>query len=288
MLPHDEQESEHESESVGETTEDPSKYFAPFHDKIKQTIGDLGGEVTPKLNWSSPKDAVWISPTKNTKCNTATEIYMLLKASNYITHDLTDAFDGCVDYDPSNPPKFDYDLVLRKWVEFNPSVEFRVFVKDREIIGITQRDMNYYEFLAGMKDELEEKIHDFFEDHVREEFPDPHFVFDVYIPRPFNRVWLVDFNPFADKTDTLLFSWDQLKSYNPHADDFEADFRLVDKQDSTRGFGYVEHSESYVPKDFVEAGLGGQGVVEIAEQMRKMLAAQEKEDEDDGDSSSGE
>ena len=32
-------------------------------------------------------------------------------------------------------------------------------------------------------------------------------MFDVYIPGPYERVWLVDVNPWAPRTDPLLFSW---------------------------------------------------------------------------------
>ena len=42
---------------------------------------------------------------------------------------------------------------------------------------------------------------------LRETFEDENFVFDVYIPGPYERVWLVDINPWAPRTDPLLFSW---------------------------------------------------------------------------------
>ena len=32
-------------------------------------------------------------------------------------------------------------------------------------------------------------------------------MFDVYVPGPYERVWLVDVNPWAPRTDPLLFSW---------------------------------------------------------------------------------
>src|SRR5712664_1515466 len=41
-------------------------------------------------------------------------------------------------------------------------------------------------------------------------FPDPNFVFDVYIPPPHERVWLIDINPWAMKTDPLIFSWKEV------------------------------------------------------------------------------
>ena len=45
-----------------------------------------------------------------------------------------------------DPEKVDYELVLTKWQEINPAYEFRVFVKDHRILGISQRDNNKYEF----------------------------------------------------------------------------------------------------------------------------------------------
>lgn len=50
-------------------------------------------------------------------------------------------------------------------------MEFRVFVKDRAIIGISQRDLTFYEFMNGIKEDIEDMIYDFFEDVIRDKFP---------------------------------------------------------------------------------------------------------------------
>jgi len=97
--------------------------------------------------------------------------------------------------------------------------------------------MTYYDFLSGIKDELEQKIVDFYNDRIRGKFPDndckwrqktpsantrpsvtdrpdnwhfPSDTFDVYITRNRERIYLIDFNPFAQKTDALLFDWSEL------------------------------------------------------------------------------
>jgi hypothetical protein len=54
---------------------------------------------------------------------------------------------------------------------------------------------------------LREKIQFFFGSKLKDSFPDPNFVFDVYVPPPYHRVWLMDINPWARRTDPLLFSW---------------------------------------------------------------------------------
>jgi len=194
--------------------EDVSARWRDVHDNIKATIAELGGKVVPKLNWSAPKDATWISATNSLECRTPNDIYLLLKSSDFVTHDLEHAFDDCdpdgeqesndVAEDIKNIP---YVLALRKWVQLNPSVEFRCFVRRRQLVGICQRDLNHFDFLFKMREDLRDLIQEFFDKKVRDSFPDESFTFDVYIPPPHNKVWIVDFNPWAIRTDPLLFSW---------------------------------------------------------------------------------
>lgn len=100
------------------------------------------------------------------KCTSPFDVFLLLKSSDFINHDLNHAYDDC--QDPLTTRKF--DLVLRKWYDLQPSMEFRCFVKNQDIIGICQRDLNYYDFLPAMKDDIELLIYRFFEEHVVEQF----------------------------------------------------------------------------------------------------------------------
>lgn len=142
------------------------------------------------------------------------------------------AYENCIDRDEREDKRIQYDLVLRKWYDLQPSMEFRCFVKNQEIIGITQRDMNYYSFLKDIEADIEHSIYQFFEDVVRDGFDSVHCnvfnnlmrycnytyssceidVFDVYLQRSNNKVYLVDFNPFNPTTDALLYNWDELMS----------------------------------------------------------------------------
>ena len=201
--------------STTSSTGDPSLQWPSIHAQIRSTISLLGGRVTPKLNWSAPKDATWISPTNDTECRTPNDIYLLLKSSDFITHDLEHAFEGCVDIEEGDPaPKIDYCLVLRKYFTLNPALEFRCFVRERKLIAVSQREMNYFAFLHEMRFKLLSVIQGFFDDVMLtakgkdgKGFEDENFVFDVYIPPPHDRCWLVDVNPWAPRTDPLLFSW---------------------------------------------------------------------------------
>ncbi|KAF5099232.1 hypothetical protein D0Z00_001735 [Geotrichum galactomycetum] len=273
---------------------DFTKPFKDLHNEINRIIKDeLNGAVMPKLNWSAPKDSVWISTTNTLKCHDAYEIYMLLKASSYIVHDLTESYTDCVDYDPTAldgngddttaaaaltsddtdlaASSQNFELVLRQWVAVNPALEFRCFVHNRALIGITQRDMNYYDFLSPLQDRFAGEIEQFFEENLQNTFADPDFVFDVYVPAPYDRVWLVDINPFAPRTDSLLFAWEELLAIDPTDPEFEYDIRLQERENASRTFGGTVHSENYVPKDIVDASLTGEGIAKLAKQWQSMM-----------------
>ncbi|KAI9709077.1 MAG: hypothetical protein M1820_003523 [Bogoriella megaspora] len=196
--------------------EDPSREWPEVHQAIREAITELGGKIAPKMNWSAPKDATWISATNNMECRSPNDIYLLLKSSDFVVHDLEHAFDDCETNESSesanemSSTEIPYHLVLRKWILLNPSVEFRCFVRKRRLIGICQRDLNHFDFLFNMQYKLRDKIQDFFDEKLRNTFPDEDFVFDVYIPPPHERLWLVDINPWAQRTDPLLFSWLEL------------------------------------------------------------------------------
>ncbi len=259
------EDSEDEDDEISNKIIDPTNDFKELHEEIKRVL-DIYGSVAPKLNWSAPTDAAWISTSKTTKCTSAADIYLLLKSSSYIVHDLTEAFNGTTSDDENNEPNMPFELVLRKWFDLNPSLEFRCFVKDRKIIGITQRDLNLYEYLNELKSTFQQEIFKFFNDNLKETFKDSSFIFDIYIPRPFTKIFLIDINPFMKKTDGLLFSWDEL--LNPN---LKYEFRLVDEVNKSR-FASTEHSENKVPKDVVDASLTGEGIAELAEKWQQMLS----------------
>ena len=204
--------------------DDPSTAWLETQQAVTSTIASLGGRVTPKLNWSAPKDATWINPTNSMECRSANDVYMMLKSSDFVTHDLEHAFDGCADSSSSSLSEDERDipyyLVLRKWVSaWNPSVEFRCFVRNRTLLGLCQRDMNHYDFLFDLRPKITNLITTVFEKEIKTTFPEENFVFDIYVPQPYNRVWLVDFNPWAVRTDPILFSWLELLTMEAPSDE---------------------------------------------------------------------
>ena len=252
-----------------------------------------------------------MAATNNMECRTPNDIYLLLKSSDFVTHDLQHAFDDTADQEktPGVDPDVPYHLVLRKWITLNPSVEFRCFVRNRKLIAICQRDLNHFDFLFKMQDKLGQAIQEFFDVRLRDTFPDPCFTFDVYIPPPHDRVWLVDFNPWALRTDPLLFSWYELLTLvEPELPEIKAgskmepasavdeedveeiwqpEFRLIRKDDpEAYGFSTPQYSAHKLPKDVVDASRGGEGNLrEFALQWQEAqrLAEQQRTEESEDD-----
>jgi hypothetical protein len=117
---------EGDSDDDEEASPSPRQYsFPTLNQQIEEGIQELGGSVIPKLNWSSPKDATWIN-NGTLKCQTPGDVYLLLKSSDFVMHDLTHAIEG-------DSSSVQYELVLRKWCNLHPSMEFRCFVYNHEL-----------------------------------------------------------------------------------------------------------------------------------------------------------
>ncbi|KAF9877354.1 cell cycle control protein cdc123 [Colletotrichum karsti] len=286
----------------------PNQRFPEIHKEIKDRIAELGGAVAPKLNWSAPKDAAWISPHQNTlKCTTPNDVYLLLKSSSFVSHDLEHAFDDTVASSSNRP--FQPVLVLRPFFAPNPALEFRCFVKHRALLGICQRDWNHYPFLSDLRPALVSRISDFFEDRLRFTFPDGCFAFDVYVPGDsdsrdeLGKVRLIDVNPWAPRTDSLLFSWGELLEFevpkpmlgsvvneeeqvegsgaeettdDEDADELVPELRLVEKDNPAAfNFSTPQYSAHKLPKEVVDASLAGEGGLrEFAQRWKEMTEAE--------------
>ena len=216
------------------------------------------------------------------------DIYLLLKSSDFITHDLEQPFDGTT----GDPVSIPYHLILRKAFNLNPALEFRCFVRERKLLAVSQREMNYFAFLFELRPRLSERIRTFLDKHILPNFSDPNFVFDVYIPPPHDRVWLIDINPWAPRTDPLLFSWLEILQMigedEPEDEEpveglvFEPEFRLVGRDDpEAYQFSATKYSAHKLPKEVVDAsGISGGGMRELMEGWKRALDKQVEEDED--------
>uniref|UniRef100_A0A2P2I1L5 Cell division cycle protein 123 homolog n=1 Tax=Hirondellea gigas TaxID=1518452 RepID=A0A2P2I1L5_9CRUS len=180
-----------------------------FSNRIRRAIARLGGKVFPKLNWTAPKDACWMSYTNSLECCTPADVYLLLKSSNLIHRDLTHPFQHCSDESSGSAAR--PVLVLRRWREINPSAEFRCFVTQGKLLGFCSRDVSQHYTCLGMeRSSIVSDINSFWLENIDNRFPLRNYVFDC-VRFDKHRVVLIDFSPLdKTRTNALLFDWDEL------------------------------------------------------------------------------
>lgn len=258
----------------------PVEAFQELHDGISSAVAEFGA-VMVKFNWLAPKDARWILINNEMKCRSVNDVYLILNASDHIAHDIDYALSEAENHEElhkHDTSGLEYELVVKKWMDMNPALEFRVFVSNKRIIGISQRDLNHYNYLEALRPDIQRAIAKFWHHYNLSNtvFCNPSYVLDVYVPRPFTKVWVIDVNPFSRKCDPLLFTWHELTEFTAMAN--EPELRLVDETNVGR-FAQKENSENQVPLEVVDAAANTEAMVELAKQWAKVGPAEEPEPE---------
>lgn len=177
-----------------------------YHTQIKPTISEFKTLLDPiledpnykngffiKLISRSPKDYLTNDDIKPDKLTSAEEAFKALVCSMRCFEDICKLvrIDKCY-------------LVVRPYIDFEPANEFRVFVKDRKIIGITQyyyqQNFNYTNF---GKWAIEHTIREFMEEIVipNMSYAVRDYVADiVFNPQPL----LLECNPYGLSDPCLL------------------------------------------------------------------------------------
>ncbi|KAH9889813.1 D123-domain-containing protein [Cubamyces lactineus] len=284
-----------------ESTDEPARFAFPELDaRIREAIADYGA-VFPKLNFSSPRDAAWMLPASSPlKCMSPADVYLLLKSSDFVQHDLNPelVFDGC---DPVPTPEsstaYELELVLRKWYPVDRARELRCFVRQENLIGISQRDPNYYDFWNER--ETQEKVVNavttFWENHIKGKWKQTRgdYTFDFLLTRDLSRGHIVDFNPYLPRTDPLLFTYEELHDLllarTSSAPDAEAgarvpELRVVDSPSHPAASRNAPaHQHNMVPIEAL-AMSSGRDVQEFAsmwqDEIRKTM--EDRDSDDDG------
>ncbi|GJN06034.1 hypothetical protein PR202_ga23719 [Eleusine coracana subsp. coracana] len=75
-----------------------SPEFPELEAAVDAAITELGGAALPKLNWSAPKDATFMSADGTIRCTCFSEVALLLRSSDCVTHDLVSARPSCEDF----------------------------------------------------------------------------------------------------------------------------------------------------------------------------------------------
>lgn len=123
--------------------------------------------MVPKLSWSCPKDAVWLSPSASLACTNADEVLLLLRASDRVAHDVSAALPDAAAATGVPPPAAQHVLALRRWHDLHPGREFRCFVAAGRLAGASQRDVTQrFDFLAAERRDLEQRLLSFHARHI--------------------------------------------------------------------------------------------------------------------------
>jgi D123 len=213
--------------SVKETTCSQTIHseWIQLHRQIDAAIAKLGGACLPKFNWSAPRDAVWVNQG-TLECRTAGDVYLLCKASDFITYDMHHALLDVADRENEttchNSLAF-VQLVLRKWFpNWYPNQEFRCFVRQGHLVALCPRHFETATCEASWdgtyRTMIRDALLDFFDSVMQVVWETSagsslpmlsNYVYDVYVDRK-QRVWLVDLNVWASRTDPVVFEWTEL------------------------------------------------------------------------------
>ncbi|KAF8512097.1 D123-domain-containing protein [Hysterangium stoloniferum] len=277
--------------------------FPQLDEQIRDAIKRYGA-VFPKLNWTSPKDAAWVLPSL--KCTAPADVYLSLKSSDFVSHDLDAslAFEGCKENISSPtyyPTPHVLELVLKKWYPIDRGREFRCFVRSEILLAISQRDPNYYPSLneLGTKENILQSITRFWVQHIRGKFPGgSDYVFDIYLTRDLSSGHILDFNPYHQKTDSLLFTYDELYQLLESATVCMASatseslvnppaiFRIIDSHSHPNATGSVPSNQhNSVPFDALQVSTGNDiaTFARLWEERLKQNLHAESDDESGGE-----
>ncbi|KAJ1970122.1 hypothetical protein IWQ62_000162 [Dispira parvispora] len=260
VLPSSNEVDDESDNSESSTDESDAEIASPPPDltectkELQRCIDELGGAVFPKLNWSAPTDAVWITATNTLKCTTPEDIFLLLKGSDRVHEDLNHPYREVTSTSGGAPALRDQplkdtqtQLVLRQWANLNPSLEFRCFIQNKQIKAITQIDLNYFAFLVTDEPTIRKAILAFYRDQVRPVFPRDNYVMDVYVRSDYGKVYVVDFNPLSEATDTILLTWDVV--LQPLPPEVSPTITLFPEHTDSIRFSSTRYSQNRFPVD---------------------------------------
>lgn len=122
---------------------------------------------------------------------------------------------------------YDLNLFAFPWRDIAPWSEFRIFIRDRRIIGISQyhHQSNFPE-IATKERAIKTSLSDFSRDLLDALHMDT-VVADVFVERHNNggfKTTLIELNPFIQRTDPCLYTW-------KNGGDFDSGFRYREAQD---------------------------------------------------------
>jgi hypothetical protein len=204
----------------------PAKPLDRIAQRLAAALDAFPGGAFVRLGSRSGKDSDFAQACGMRVTSLRGALLMLTDGSERIALDLRCAL--YLGYEPH--------IFVREWREIPNWAEFRCFMQDRRLIGISQYDcinLRHVPEIAGQAHGINAAIESFFQE-FRQHVHVADVVFDVYLQpgarndqRSFD-VRLLEMNPFCTKTDACLFRWSPADSA---AGDFDGSFRYLDEAD---------------------------------------------------------
>ncbi len=169
-----------------------------LEDRVHEEVIKFPKGAFIRLGSRSPKD-VDIKPVFTGK-----EAVELLLSSVRVFDDLVIAVQN----------RYNPHIFIREWVDMKEEFEFRCFMKDKKLVGISQYQYNkrYLEVMNNSKS-IEWVIQQFFNRQFKDACKLDDVVFDVFLTQRYGfsdvtwEVKLLEINPFYAMTDPCLFDW---------------------------------------------------------------------------------
>ena len=100
-------------------------------------------------------------------------------------------------------------ICLRPFRNMTPAREFRLFIKDGKLKGMSQYHLTrHFRRLEGVRENLWGRCQ-LFVNAKAWRLPKGPIVMDVYFTSNYERIMIVDLNPWGGETDPKLFKWDE-------------------------------------------------------------------------------
>lgn len=165
------------------------------------------GRAFARLGSRSAKDVIWWDDVLAQPLISGQAVLCLLAMSERVRNDLVE--DMIAGYGSH--------IILRPWIDIAMHQEYRCFVRDGRLIGISQ--YYYHNPVPGMEEDqfsIRSAIINLFSSFKNHTSTSGNFVFDVFVESETRWEWrhwnvtVIETNPWAILTDPCLFTWDEL------------------------------------------------------------------------------
>eukprot|EP01112_Ceratiomyxa_fruticulosa_P017136 TRINITY_DN5282_c0_g2_i1.p1 TRINITY_DN5282_c0_g2~~TRINITY_DN5282_c0_g2_i1.p1 ORF type:complete len:357 (-),score=78.99 TRINITY_DN5282_c0_g2_i1:90-1160(-) len=181
------------------SAKDTGIYHEKFRELYKQFLAKRPGrEENDKII------ALLEAGTLVLKLENAKQVLQMFSISERISQDMKLAL--------AHPARFKENFVVRKWVDLDPSLEFRGFVNNNKLNALSQYNhLGFFQHIVDQKDLIVKEITEFFYEKAlpRLEGKYKKYIIDFALVKEGDKykIWVIELNPFLETTDSCLFSW---------------------------------------------------------------------------------